>query len=123
MLEPDGLRRGRGKTHVFFHQKLAKHRTLIDTAIPFVDALISLAEVRQLSLGKIYVDRNYENMGLWINAQSDRLRLAIGDGQRLQIIWVYPRHCKTLPLIVAQLKEAAKKNSLACAEVQEPTDA
>lgn len=52
-LIPDGAYRGVHATHVHWHQKLGRHRTVITALLPLVNQLIDRWEVTQIDLGKL----------------------------------------------------------------------
>lgn len=52
-LIPDGAYRGVHATHVHWHQKLGRHRTVITVLLPLVNQIIDRWEVTQVDLGKL----------------------------------------------------------------------
>ena len=54
-LIPDGLDRGAHATHVHWHRKLKKHRTVINAARKTVNQLINDYRVTEVDLGRIFL--------------------------------------------------------------------
>ena len=84
MLRPDSLSRGQHATHLHKHHKLGRHRTVIKTAVPLINAAVGLQAVWRIDLGRIDLVRRSDKVGVRITADQAKIHLTVTDAYRKQ---------------------------------------
>lgn len=84
MLLQDDLYRGKDAIHVHKHRKLGKHRTIIKTALPFINAALNLKEVWRIDFGKISCGAASTRAGMVIKVDRANVWLTITSTRRRQ---------------------------------------
>ena len=88
-LIPDGLDRGAHATHVHWHRKLEKHRTIINAAYLIVDKLIDDERVNMVELGRVFLPSNGPfKPRVQASAVRKRVEMTIFGSDAAQIIYV-----------------------------------
>ena len=86
-LTPDGLNRGAHATHVCWHPKLEKHRTVINGALEIVNRLIDDRLVTKVLLGRIFLpDLNPFPTRVQAKADGKRIEMTVFAPDAAQII-------------------------------------
>lgn len=117
-LRVDGLDRGPYAVHVKRHKKFGKHCTVLTSALPFVDWLVSFPEVRRVHLGILAgraVKKKLSQLEVIASIRGKHIRIGLNDGCKSQLLQVEIKDDSQLQTVIDQI--AAWDSTVSCSRV------